>query len=652
MTSRTLDRASACVGQIHRALRASLAGCAMTLSSVANTSAAAQIETLADISLEQLGNLEVTSVSKSAEALRGAPSSIYVITRDEIVRSGATSIPEALRLAPNLQITQYSSSNYVAAARGFGGAPDAQNFSNKLLVLIDGRSVYTPLYSGVYFDMQDVVMEDIDRIEVISGPGATLWGANAMNGVINIITRPADLTTGGFAAASGGNVERNVSARFGNTASDALAYRVYGKAFEREAMELESGTSARDDWRKIQGGFRVDWSGPYDSITAQGDVYRGELEQPDVSDVDLKGTNVLARWQHRTPRSDIQLQAYHDRTERSQPIDGAAFVLRTYDIELQQRIDAGRRHRVVWGLGSRWHDYEIEGSQSLLFEPAGRSISLANVFVQDTIALTARLDLTLGWKFEDAPFSGWESLPDLRLAWRLSDDHLLWVAASRAIRAPTPFDRDVIERLNGMTFLVGNASFQPEEVEAFQLGYRGQPLAKLALSISSFYNVHDDLRTVEWGAPPTLLPLTWDNNMEGETYGLEAWAKWQVREWWRLSPGVRILRTSLELEPGTIPLLGLEQAGNDPRWQGLLTSSMDLPQGLTFDATLRYVDDLPAPALPSYHELNAALTWHMNDRLTIVLSGLNLLDSSHQEYPAPAGQWIRRSVLATARVRF
>ncbi len=558
MMSRTLNRASACVGQIHhRALCVSLAGCAMGLSSVTNTSAAAQIEALADLSLEQLGNLEVTSVSKSAEALRGAPSSIYVITHDEILRSGATSIPEALRLAPNLQITQYSSSNYVAGARGFGGAQDAQNFSNKLLVLIDGRSVYTPLYSGVYFDMQDVLMEDIDRIEVISGPGATLWGANAMNGVINIITRPADLTTGGAAAASGGNVERNVSARFGSKASPELAYRVYGKAFEREAMDLESGASARDDWRKIQGGFRVDWTGAHDNITTQGDIYRGEIEQPAVRDVDLKGANVLARWQHRTARSDLQVQAYHDRTERAQPIDGAAFVLRTYDIELQQRIDAGRRHRIVWGAGSRWHDYEIEGSQSLLFEPAGRSISLANVFVQDTIALTGRLDLTLGWKFEDAPFSGWESLPDLRLAWRLSDDNLLWAAASRAIRAPTPFDRDVIERDGGMTFLVGNTSFRPERVDAYQLGYRGQPLADLALSVSTFYNVHDDLRTVEWGPPPTLLPLTWGNNMEGETYGVEAWAKWQVSEWWRLSPGVRNIRNIHEIKNHTKPLLGL-----------------------------------------------------------------------------------------------
>jgi iron complex outermembrane receptor protein len=651
MTSRTLDRASACVGQIRRSLCGSLAGCAVALSSVTSTSAA-QIETLADLSLEELGNLEVTSVSKAAEALRSAPSSIYVITHDEIVRSGATSIPEALRLAPNLQIIQYSSSNYVAGARGFGGAQEAQNFSNKLLVLIDGRSVYTPLYSGVYFDMQDVLLEDIDRIEVISGPGATLWGANAMNGVINIITRSADLTTGGFASASSGNVERNVSARFGDDISSGLAYRVYGRAFEQEAMELESGASARDDWRKAQGGFRVDWTGADDSVTAQGDIYRGEIAQPDVRDIDLKGANVLARWQHRSARSEIQLQAYHDRTERAQPIDGAAFVLRTYDIELQQRIDAGPRHRIVWGAGSRWHDYEIDGSQSLLFEPAGRSISLGNVFVQDTIALTERLDLTLGWKFEDAAFSGWESLPDLRLAWRVSDDHLLWAAASRAIRAATPFDRDVIERSGGMTLLVGNASFQPEQVDAYQFGYRGQPFTNLALSISSFYNVHENLRTVEWGPPPTFLPLTWGNNMEGETYGVEAWAKWQVNEWWRLSPGVRLLRTSLELEPDTIPVLGLEQAGNDPRWQGLLTSSMDLPHGLTFDATLRYVDELPAPALPSYRELNAALAWRMNDRLTIVLSGLNLLDSTHQEYPAPAGQWIRRSVLATARVRF
>ncbi len=613
--------------------------------------AASELESLAQLSLEELANLEVTSVSKSSELLRLAPSSIYVITHDEILRSGVTTIPDALRLAPNLQITQFTSNHYVAGARGFGGAQEAQNFSNKLLILIDGRSVYSPLYSGVYLDVQDVVIEDIDRIEVISGPGATLWGANAMNGVINIITRPAYLTEGISSTVGAGNQERHASFRFGDKPSQDLAYRVYAKGFERDAVELADGSSAGDKWHRGQAGFRLDWTDTDDTVTAQADAYTGDIHQGQRNNVDVSGHNALGRWQRRTNRGTWQVQAYYDQTERAQPQDGAAFDLQSYDIELQHQIELGAAHRVVWGAGGRWHRYEIVNSVPLAFEPSQRNLSLFNIFAQDTIALTDSLDLTLGLKLEDSPFAGWEAMPDIRLGWRFAEEHLLWAAASRAIRAATPFDVDVVERDSGTVFLMGNESFDAERVDAFQIGYRGQVMTALSLSISAFYNIHEDLRTIE-PTPGTFVPLRWDNLMEGETYGLEAWAKWQVTPWWRLSPGLRLLRKRLEFLPGASALLGLEQSGNDPRSQALLSSSMDLPMDLTFDLSLRYVDDLPEPAFPSYHELNASLSWRALQNLDVSISGFNLLDSRHQEYLPDSGRWIRRSVIAQARWRF
>lgn len=617
----------------------------------AHTSLAVAAERLADLSLQQLSDVEVTSVSKSSELLRLAPASIYVITQDEIARAGVTSIAEALRLAPNLQISQYSSSRYVAGARGFAGAQEAQNFSNKLLILIDGRSVYSPLYSGVYLDVQDVLMEDIDRIEVISGPGATLWGANAMHGVINIITLPAYLTDESIVSVGAGNLERTASARYGAKANDALAFRVYGKAFEREATELADGSSAQDEWNKAQGGFRLDWAGADDTLTTQADVYRGDQGQPGLHDVRIEGANVLGRWQHRNARSEWQVQGYYDYTKRAEPSGGAAFRLHTFDLEMQQRSEWGS-HRLIWGAGARVHRYEIENTTGLAFEPPERTMTQANLFLQDTLALTDSLDLSLGMKAERDPFSAWNALPDVRLAWRATPKSLLWVAASRAIRSPTPFDRDVIERLDGQVFLTGNDQFEPERVDTLEVGYRTEATERLTLSASAFYNVYEDLRTIEPASSMQFLPLRWGNRMEGDTYGLEAWGKWQVADWWRLSPGVRLLRQRLEFSAGASGLLGLAQAGNDPKSQALLTSAMDLGSSVSLDVTVRYVDSLPEPQLASYTELNASLGWRAGRNFHATLSGSNLLDSRHLEYPATSGQFIRRSVLAQLRWNF
>lgn len=628
-----------------------LAGLAFAVFVVPSSYAATSSERLADLSLEELSNLEVTSVSKSPEPLQRAPAAIFVITHDDILRTGVTSIAEALRLAPNLQISQYTASEYIAGARGFAGAEEVQNFSNKLLILIDGRSVYSPLYSGVYLDVQDVLMDDIDRIEVLSGPGSTLWGANAMNGVINIITRPAYLTDAPLISAGIGTDERTLSARYGYKFSDALSYRVYGKAFERDALELADGSSAQDDWYKGQGGFRLDWTGAADSVTTQGDLYRGEQSQPGSADQEVNGANLLGRWQHRTQAGEWQLQAYYDYTKRGQPNDGLALWLRTFDLELQQRLDKGR-HRIVWGAGTRLHHYDIANTASLAFEPGENDLWLGNLFAQDTIGLSNCLDLTFGLKLENASYSDWSPLPDVRLAWQLSDTALLWTSASRAVRSPTPFDHDVVESIPGVVLLTGNRDFKTEKVDAFEIGYRGQPSSRFSFSASAFYNVYDDLRTIELRQNPALLELRWGNLMEGKTYGLEAWAKWQLTDWWRLSPGVRTLRKSLEYKSGASALVGVGESGNDPKTQALLTSSMDLFANVSFDTNLRYVGALPSPKLDSYYELGASLSRRASNHLDLSVSGFNLLDARHLEYPSPSGEFIGRSVIAQARWRF
>jgi iron complex outermembrane receptor protein len=359
------------------------------------------------LSLQELANLEVTSVSKAPEGLQRAPASVYVITHEDIMRSGATTLMESLRLAPNLLVTQVSATSYTISARGLGGNPQDQNFSNKLLMLIDGRSVYTPLYSGIYSDAQDVALEDVDRIEVISGPGATLWGANAMNGVVNVITRPSYLTQGAFVDAAAGNQDQDLSVRYGGRSNGELSYRAYGMGFRRAAEDLPDGGSAHDGWTKEQGGFRSDWSTDQNSATLQGDVYRAAEQELMNADGSIAGADVLSRYQHRTAHSEFQVQAYVDQTQRFGPESGGGggFVLHTYDLELQQSIEAGSRQRIVWGGGERLNSYSITSQTELIFQPERRNLTLGNAFFQDTLSLAPRLDLTAGLKMEDDPYS-------------------------------------------------------------------------------------------------------------------------------------------------------------------------------------------------------------------------------------------------------
>ena len=594
-------------------------------------------------------NVEVTSATKTAEPLSDAAAAIYVISHDDIQRSGATSIPEILRLAPNLEVFQLSPSNYVVTARGFNGDSQDESFSNKLLVLIDGRSVYSPLYSGVYWDAQDVMIQDIERVEVISGPGATLWGANAVNGVINIITRRTADTQGALVSLAEGNLERDASARFGAQSGSDLTYRVYAKGFERDSLDASTGASADDGWSKTQGGFRADWSPGADALSVQGDVYRANEHQPAGADVSIEGTNVLGRWRHTFDAySAVEVQAYYDQTQRFTS-GSAGIVLNTYDIELQDSFRLGSRHDIVWGAGERVNSYDITNTASLLFLPEHRALNLSDVFAQDNVALTRTLKLILGLKLENDPWSGTTPLPNARLSWKLTDKVLLWSAVSRAIRSATPFEHDVAEYLGNTLFLAGNPDFRPEKLTAYELGFRGEAASSLSISVSTYYNVYDDLRTIDIN-PVTVIPLQWGNGMQGDTYGAEIWGRYQVSEAWRLAFGYDEQRQQLRFKSVLSSLLGFSQAGDDPPRQASLRSSWNLGDALTFEADLRYVGSLPDPSVPAYGELNARLAWRVSRHFDVALAGFNLLHAHHVEYVSPTDE-IGRSVLVTADLK-
>ena len=616
---------------------------------------AARAQTFTDLqqmSIDQLGQVDVSSVSKSPQAIGEAPAAIYVISHDDIARSGATSIPEALRLAPNLVVARQSASAYVISARGMSGNPAAQNFANKLLVLIDGRSVYTPLYSGVYWDMQDVVLADVDRIEVISGPGATLWGANAVNGVINIITRSAADTRGALVEASGGSFERTGTLRYGGKVADDLAYRLYVQGIEDDATATAAAGSAGDRRWRVQGGFRVDWTGgARDQVTLQGDAYQGRHGQLGAADERIAGRNLLARWNRATAAdSNLQVQAYYDRTIRHTLDGGGRFVLDAYDLDAQQSFALGSWNAIVAGGGARASRYHIRGAGGLDFDPNTRTLWLANAFIQDTATLTSHLALTLGLKLEKDPFGPVALLPSARLAWTPATGMLIWGAVSRAIRSATPFDRDVQESLGPTLYLTGSDDFRSEKLSAFELGARVQPAARLSISISGFHNVYDDLRSIE-PAPGAFLPLRWGNGLHGTTSGIDGWADWQALDWWKLSASLSFIHEHYAFDPNASGLLGTSQIGSDPKHQATLRSAMNLGSGVTIDAELRHVGPFPSPHLPAYLELDGRLGWNVSSRVTLSVHGSNLLHHYHQEYPGTAGDLIPRQVSAGAQWR-
>jgi iron complex outermembrane receptor protein len=603
---------------------------------------------LAEMSLEDLLNIEVTSVSKKPEKLSDAPAAIFVITREDIRRSGAASVPEALRLAPNLEVAKVDAFTWAITARGFNS-----HNGNKLLVLIDGRTVYSPFFSGVWWDAQDVVLEDIDRIEVISGPGSALWGSNAVNGVINITTRSARETGGALVKATAGKGPQGGVARYGFDLPGEGAFRVYAKATSQASDALQSGAPAMDEWHSAQGGFRGDWGHSGNTLTVQGDAYKNTLastpQGPGIAD----GGNLLGRWERAlSPDSGFQIQVYGDRVLRKIP---GLFAVRTdtLDVDVQGHLSLGTRNALVWGGGYRSMDDHMQNSATVAVLPAHQILGLGNIFLQDTIGLVPeRLDLTLSAKVEHNDFTGTEFLPDARLAWKLAAGQLVWAAASRAVRTPSPFDSEFYEPGNPPYLLSGGPYFKSEIVEAYQLGYRLQAPSGFSLSVSPFFNHYERIRSLEpdYDLPPFIpgfIPAyVTANGMEGHGWGVELWGDLPVNAWWRLKPAYSYLRQELRLAPWSLNPQGISAEGNDPRHRILLTSLMSPAPWLELDFTLRHVSALPDPQVPAYTTMDAHVGWKPRPGLEVALIGQNLFQPQHWEFnPVQSGAAMARSAL-------
>ncbi len=620
---------------------------------------------LTELSLEDLMDIEITSVAKKSQKLSEAAAAIFVITQEDIRRSGATSIPEALRMVPGLEVARIDANKWAITSRGFNG-----RFANKLLVLIDGRTVYTPLYSGVYWDMKDTLLEDIDRIEVIRGPGAALWGANAVNGVINIMTKGAEDTQGGLIVAGTGTEEQGFgSLRYGAKLGQDIFSRVYVKYFDRDSGVFPSGEDGADEWDVLRAGFRMDWqgSGP-DALTLQGDIYDGEAGvtivtksfdpyAPPTFDEDdsISGANLLSRWKHTvSDTSEIALQVYYDRTERNGAILDQ--IHDTFDLDLQQQFALGKRQEIVWGLGYRFVSDDIRNTFYGSWDPDSRDDDLYSGFVQDDITLIKdRLRLTLGAKFEHNDYTGSEIQPSGRLMWTPQEGHSIWGAISRAVRTPSRTEED--GRLNttvlppglllplfpgyGVVSLLGDGDYEPEELLAYELGYRTQPTDQFSVDIAAFFNDYSNLRTLEPGnaflevspSPAHLVfPFTADNKMDGETYGVEVTADWRASDWWRIQASYTYLQIQLDLDRDSGDTISESAEGDSPHHQVSLRSSMDIVSDLALDLWVRYVDDLPSQDVDSYITLDIRLGWKLREDVELSVVAQNLLDDQHPEY--------------------
>ena len=616
---------------------------------------------LGDLSIEELMNESVTSVSKRGQKLSQAAAALFVINQEDIRRSGALNIPDLLRMVPGLDVAQINSNTWAISARGFN-----HQFSDKLLVLIDGRAVYTPTNGGVNWDTQDVPLQDIERIEVIRGPGATVWGANAVNGVINVITKQAKDSQGVLMAAGGGTQDQGFgTAQYGGKIGEDASYRMFTKYFDHNDLPNLTGQDTNNDgWHLLHGGFRVDGSlSSNDSVTAQGDIYSGSEGaginhiasiSPPVNEsvlrlAGLSGGNILGRWNHVLGNgSDTTVQAYFDRYIRSGP---SRFEVRnTVDFDFQQHRRLGFRQDLVWGAEYRRSADRIVGTIDDAFVPADRTIQLFSAFVQDEITLAPeRVFLTVGTKLEHNAFTGFELGPSIRMTWTPSARHTVWAAIADADRTPGRDDANgdfnvvVFALPNGVPGelgIVGNPQQKSEHLLATDLGYRVQASSRVSVDLAMFYNRYRRLRTLEQGAPiletdPVLhydIPLVYSNQMHGTAEGLELSAHFKVTDRWTLSPGYALLHMNLVTEPGsqdTISVANTERSS--PRHQVQLRSSMTLPRDFVWDTSVYFVDRLSAQQVPSYTRLDTQLIWRSTPRLEWTLVGQNLLQNLHVE---------------------
>ena len=608
------------------------------------------LEKLKHLSLEELQQIEVTSVSKRPEKLSATASAIQVITTEDIQRSGATSLPEALRLSSNLEIAQINSRQWAISARGLNTST-----ANELLVLIDGRSLYSPRVAGVQWDVQDTLLADIDRIEVISGPGASLWGANAVNGVINITSKSARETQGLLVEAGGGTELRDATAiRYGGVLTSNVFFRLYGKYFDRDSTSLPGGGDATNAWRQGLGGLRMDWEASAENLlTLQADLYGANFGQTGTNgSISAGGGNVLGRFTHQiSGDSECTLQMYFDRTRRA---NAASLFdsLNTYDIDFQHRFQLGNRQEMIWGFGYRHYEDDIGNTAFQAYLPSRVSEQLFSGFIQDEITIVPdKLNFTLGTKLEQNHFTGFEYQPSGRLAWLVDQHQTIWTAISRAVRTPALNDRSLYLPGNPPYSNVGGTNFASEELLAYELGYRWQPHRRVAFSIAGFFDDYTGIRSQEMLSPAG--PTTVGNGQKGESYGAEATADFHATDWWRLRASFTEIELHLRPRPGSTDTSYGANEAHDPRHQASLRSSVDLPRNIRLDADLRYVSRIANQDLPAYTELDLRLAWQPCPKLELSIIGQNLLHAQHAEFGPPTlRQEIERGVFGKVVWRF
>jgi len=625
------------------------------------------------LSLEELTSLEVTSVSRKSQKVSEAAAAVFVITQDDIRRSGATSIPDALRLAPGLSVARIDGSKWAISSRGFNG-----RYANKLLVLIDGRSVYSSLFSGVYWDVQDTLLDDVERIEVIRGPGATLWGANAVNGVINVITKKARDTQGALVKAGYGTEEEGFAAlRHGGKAGDRAYYRAFVKFFNRAHLDSVGSGTASDDWNAFRGGFRLDATPSHrDEFTLQGEAYSGTEGQQDqtyvwnpltnyqatpISDTEFVGGHLLARWQRQLNETDnFVLQAYFDHSYRDQKV-----LLKetrdVFDVDFHHRFLLGQRHEVLWGLTYRLSSDDLEDTEMIMVEDETRSDQLFSFFVRDDITLLPdKLRLLLGSKFEHNDYTGFEYQPNARLIWTPTEHHSLWGAVSRAVRTPSRLEDsgDIsyhILPLMGLNplptklVIYGSEDYEAEKSLSCELGYRYLPGGGFSIDTALFYTDYSNHRSGEMILPITvgtpipsymLAGFEEDNKLEAETWGMEVAVDWRVRHWLRLQGNYTLLKVDLSPKSDSSDnFSALVYEDSSPQQQCSLRSSFDLGRNWELDLWLRYIDRITVTYtdIDDYYGLDMRLAWHPVEGLELALVGQNLLESSHQEFQTEMG---------------
>lgn len=620
-----------------------------------------------DIDIDDLMKIQVTSPTMKEQSLTDVPAAVTVIRQDDLKRMGARTFADALRSVPGLQVARADANSWAISGRGFNSTS-----ANKLLVLIDGRSVYTPLQSGVFWDVQDLFLEDIDRIEVIRGPGGSLWGANAINGVINIITRKAGETQDGIAVAGGGTEERIfLGVRQGFKISEDAHARVYAKYFDRDdaADGVDDGEDAHDDWSMARAGFRADWNlGGGDQLRVSGDYYDGKVqERSSTFDLnnpvpqaffersDVRGGNVVVGWEREfDPTSNLYVQLYYDHTFRETPIFHD--ILHTIDLDLHHRLRIMEGHDLIWGLGYRRYQSDFDGDFIIQSDPAVHRDDIVSVFFHhEAVLVPNRLRLTAGSKFEHNDYTGFEYQPSVRLAWNPEERHMAWVAVSRAVRTPSIIDVDL--RANAAVFpgspptvlaILGTRDFKAEELVSFEVGYRVRPADVLSLDLAFFYNLYDNLRSIESGAPfleadPTpqhlVLPLFLENEIEATTWGAEGAANLQAAPWWLVQASYSHLRMNLDPDDGSTDTTSEAAERQNPRSQAWIRSAMDLTPEVALDVMARYVSGLRAYDVEGYVQADVRLAWQdPSQRFEAALVGQNLMRDSHPEFNAKASR--------------